>query len=266
MLQTCTQCGSCRSGQKDHPGWGGSHWEPLTTGLDSLWGGLGPLHWHNFLSGLGASDQARVRPSAGPPAPQGCTPGAAENKPGVPKPSWRDRFGGCYPQGALGMVTTRPMGRWWGTSNPHSTSPLLHLYPTGHPAIGAGLWGLSGAPGPGLCPPPPCPHPGHRSRDARGPAERHGGMRAVRRGRQPRSSRAGGSVPLKTRLLPGPSATKPAPGSAPVPFPSPALSPPACCCRCYRRRSATSTGRGPTAPRSPWLPRAASAPRGPNPT
>lgn len=146
MLQTCTQCGSCGSGQREHPGSGGSHWKPLTIGLGSLWSGLGPLHWYNFPSGLGALGQAWVRPLAGPPAPQGCTPGAAENKPGVPKPSRQDKFGGCHPQGALGVGTTaRAMGRWWGTSNSRSDSFLLHLHPRGHPAI-EGALGAVGCP------------------------------------------------------------------------------------------------------------------------
>lgn len=103
----------------------GSHWEPLTAGLGSLWGGLSPLHRHSFPGGLCTPDQAQGRPSAGPSAPQSCAPGAAENKPGAPK---RSRGGGAGLGDDIPRVPSgwAPRGRWWGwTSTPRSASPLL---------------------------------------------------------------------------------------------------------------------------------------------
>lgn len=116
--------------------------------------------------------QAQVRPSAGLSAPQGCRKQAwgSTAQPG-------ERFGRCHPSGRAPGPGSRDGG---AAPPPHSLPPLCHLCPEGTLCSG-GLWGLSAAPVPGLCPKdganPPHPRPSTRAGCA-GPAERRGEMRA----------------------------------------------------------------------------------------
>ncbi|KAM9594304.1 uncharacterized protein ACIBXB_018420 [Morphnus guianensis] len=253
----------------------GSRWEPLTAGLGSLWGGLSPLHRHSFPGGLCTPDQARVRPSAGPSAPRAALQGPQKTSPGyqnlagaggqvwgMPPPG--SPRGGHHGPGR-GEVVGLHVHPTLCLPSPPAPSPLRRLCaPRGHPAPGRGVWGLSGVPGPGLCRRDGAnpPRPGHRSRDAPGPAERHGGMRAARCGRQPRSPRGRRGCPVKnapparTERHEAGSRVGPRP-----PFPVPALSPllpvlPA------RRRAAAGTGRGIRCVPVPMAPRARKAKRG----
>lgn len=106
--------------------WHGSPWDPSLQVWAARW--AEPPSPAQLPGGVCTQGQAPVMPSVGPSAPQGCRPGAAENKPGVPNRSRGAVSEVPSPWSPQGGYHSPSFGGGGCTYTPCSVLPLL-LHP-----------------------------------------------------------------------------------------------------------------------------------------